>query len=67
MSEKKPAQIETFVCDDGHLHIEVRDEAGNLVTGLSMDIEAAIELVEDISEEIADYIGDDDEEYETVH
>lgn len=66
--KKEPAQIDTYICDEGHLHIEIKDEDGNLVTGISMDMEAAVDLIEDMSEQIDEYLGiDDDDVSGSVH
>lgn len=62
MKTEKPSDVETYVCKEGHLHIEIQDENGNVVESIVLDLETAMDFVEGIAEQIDDFLEDHPEE-----
>lgn len=53
MSKDAPsADIQWFVCDDGHVHLTFINEDGEEIFGIALDIDDWCDLADEIDEEL---------------
>lgn len=68
MSNEIPdANLNWYVCDEGHIHLTFTDEDGKEMFGVAIEISEWLDMADAIDEEIEVMIATEESEHEVKH